>query len=196
MIPREAGLSKLHLLRQRHATSLSLFHTSSKQPSPTPTPLKPSTADSGFVLSSKPLNNPFTSDPSFQRVLSWYLPTQSLEAVKPRLTKFGDEAISDHVKDWVSDAERHPPYVKQYNVWGQRNDPDKLVTSWGWKEAGKWGIANGYVHCAIYPALISSLTPWTCSVVAYGYEDEFGCYRRIVQHAQCAKSTLPHGPTN
>ena len=130
---------------------------------PPKSPLKPSTADSGFVLSPGPLSNPFTSDQSFQRVLSWYLPARTLDAVKPNLTRFGDEAISTEVKEWISNAERSPPYVKQYNVWGERNDPDRLVTSWGWREAGKWGIANG--------------------VVAHGYEDGFGCYRRIVQHA-------------
>jgi hypothetical protein len=97
------------------------------------------------VLSLSPLQNPFTSDPSFQRVLSWYLPAQTLKTLKPQLVKFGDEATSDQVADWIGNAERNPPYVKQYNVWGKRNDPDRLVTSWGWKEAGKWGISNGYV---------------------------------------------------
>ena len=110
-------------------------------------PITPSTAQSGFVLSPAPLANPFTSDPPFQRVLSWYLPAATLEAVKPRLAKFGEESISEQVNEWISNAERTSPYVKQYNVWGQRNDPDRLVTSWGWKEAGKWGISNGYVYC-------------------------------------------------
>jgi hypothetical protein len=104
---------------------------------------QPATPDSGFVLSTSPLGNPYTSDLIFQRILSWYLPPHVLEDVVPQLKRFGDETISSQVWDWISDAERHPPTAKQYNVWGRRNDPDRLLTSWGWKEAGRWGISNG-----------------------------------------------------
>ncbi|KAK5175206.1 uncharacterized protein LTR77_000343 [Saxophila tyrrhenica] len=125
--------------------------------------MKPSTIDSGFILSLPRLPNPATSDPAYKRILDWYLPLQVLEKLWPRLEKFGGEAVSDRINDHISDAEKHPPYVKTRNVWGTKYPHDRLVTSEGWKRVGDWGIQNG--------------------VVAAGYENEFGPYRRIAQHA-------------
>ncbi|KAK5048580.1 hypothetical protein LTR84_005671 [Exophiala bonariae] len=125
--------------------------------------MQPSTADSGFILTLPPLQNPYTSDSSYKRVLSAYLPSEVLRIVEPRLKKFADEAISDEVYEWISNAEREQPYVKTRNVWGARYPFDRLVTSYGWKQLGKWGAKNG--------------------VIALGYEDEFGKHRRVVQHA-------------
>lgn len=123
----------------------------------------PSSIDSGFILSLPKLPNPATSDPAFQRVLSWYLPPTTLSRIQPQLTAFGEEAVSDRVNTWISNAERQPPYVKTRNIWGEKYERDRLVTSEGWKQLGRWGIENG--------------------VVAAGYEKDFGEYRRIVQHA-------------
>ena len=125
--------------------------------------LRPSTVDSGFVLQPEQLENPFTADPSFSRVLSQYLPGSVLQKLTPSLRRFGSEAVSPETYAWISNAERQQPYVKQYNIWGQRYPVDRLVTSHGWKEVGKWGIRRG--------------------VVALGYGEDFGPYRRIAQHA-------------
>lgn len=125
--------------------------------------LQPSTLDHGFKLRPEPLTNPYTSDLAYQRVLSWYMPSNILQDIKPQLIKFGDEAISDQVNEWISDAERNQPYVKKRDVWNNQYPHDKLITSHGWKQLGKWGISNG--------------------VVAHAYEDKYGEYRRIVQHA-------------
>ncbi|KAK3721781.1 hypothetical protein LTR37_002946 [Vermiconidia calcicola] len=125
--------------------------------------LSPSTIDSGYILSLPKLPNPATSDPAYQRVLAWYLPTSVLDELQPRLEKFGEEAVSDRINEWISNAEREPPYVKTRNVWGENYAHDRLVTSEGWKRLGEWGISNG--------------------VVAAGYEAEFGPHRRIAQHA-------------
>jgi hypothetical protein len=105
--------------------------------------MQPSTADSGFILTLPPLQNPYTSDSSYKRVLSAYLPSKVLKTVEPRLTKFADEAISDEVYEWISNSEREQPYVKTRNVWGARYPFDRLVTSHGWKQLGKWGAKNG-----------------------------------------------------
>ncbi|KAJ9608175.1 hypothetical protein H2200_007163 [Cladophialophora chaetospira] len=126
-------------------------------------PVKPSTVNAGFILSPPPLENPFTSDESYQRVLEWYLPSEILKTVKPRLTRFAEEAISPEINEYISNAESQQPYVKTHNVWGGRYPYDRLVTSQGWKALGKWGSKNG--------------------VIALGYEDEFKQYRRLVQHA-------------
>lgn len=105
--------------------------------------LKPSTADSGYILNPEPLQNPFTSDESYRRVLEWYLPRHVLEIVQPRLTKFAQEAVSDKINEFISDAESQQPHVKTRNVWGARYPYDRLVTAHGWKELGKWGSRNG-----------------------------------------------------
>ena len=106
-------------------------------------PLKPSTINTGFILSPPPLENPFTSDASYQRVLEWYLPSEILEIVKPRLKKFAEEAISQEINEHIANAESQQPYVKTHNVWGDRYPYDRLVTSQGWKALGKWGSKNG-----------------------------------------------------
>ena len=106
--------------------------------------LSPSTIDSGYILSLPKLPNPATSDPAYQRVLAWYLPTSVLDELQPRLEKFGEEAVSDRINEWISNAEREPPYVKTRNVWGENYAHDRLVTSEGWKRLGEWGISNGY----------------------------------------------------
>ncbi|KAL2864408.1 acyl-CoA dehydrogenase/oxidase [Aspergillus lucknowensis] len=125
--------------------------------------LTPSTADEGYFLTLPPLGNPAETDAVYQRMLEWHLPPHILSTVKPRLSQFAAEAISDQVNAWIGNAETQQPYVKSRNVWGARYDRDRLVTSEGWKKLGKWGLSNG--------------------IVAIGYEDTFGQHRRIVQHA-------------
>ncbi|KIX04743.1 uncharacterized protein Z518_05613 [Rhinocladiella mackenziei CBS 650.93] len=125
--------------------------------------LRSSMVDKGFVLSLPRLENPFTSDNSYQRIVKAYLPPGVFEIVKPRLTRFAEEAVSDEINEWISNAEKQQPYVKTSDVWGKRFPYDRLITSHGWKELGRWGAKNG--------------------VISLGYEDEFQEYRRIVQHA-------------
>ncbi|KAK9857371.1 hypothetical protein MYU51_020743 [Penicillium brevicompactum] len=125
--------------------------------------LKPSTADEGFILSNPALENPATSDEAFQRILKWHLPQDLLAKISPELQKFGSEAISDEINSLIGNAETEQPHVKTRNVWGARYEKDRLITSTGWKELGRWGISNG--------------------VVGLGYEEGFESYRRVVQHA-------------
>ena len=68
--------------------------------------------------------------------------------ITPELTNFGRDAISEDINSLIGNAEKQEPYVKQYNVWGGRYDADRLVTSTGWRELGKWGIKNGLVVSA------------------------------------------------
>jgi Adaptive response protein AidB N-terminal domain len=127
---------------------------------------KPASADSGFVLSLPPLENPFTSDAFLLRTLSCmsirydtpsqehiltlrlqgYLPKETFASVHQQLAPLGDEAISDQVKEWNANAEKQLPYVKTHNAWGARYDYDKLVTGEGWRELGEWGARTGYEY--------------------------------------------------
>lgn len=66
-----------------------------------------------------------------------------LKSIEPQLKQFGDEAISEQVNEWIADAETNQPYVKTRDVFNNRYAYDRLMTSHGWKELGKWGIKNG-----------------------------------------------------
>lgn len=94
-------------------------------------------------MSPKRLGNPYMTDPAFQRVLSWYLPSTVLKSIEPQLEQFGDEAISEQVDEWIADAETNQPHVKTRDVFNNRYPYDRLITSHGWKELGKWGVKNG-----------------------------------------------------
>lgn len=131
-----------HMMRNSRSS-----HSSSSASSQQ-TSLQPATTDSGFILAPSPLSNPFTSDFAFQRVLASYLPPATYSAISPLLTEFAEEAISPEVNDWIANAERQQPYIKQYDVFGRRYEIDRLVTSHGWKEVGKWGVRNGCVTCS------------------------------------------------
>ncbi|KAJ5170937.1 uncharacterized protein N7500_003720 [Penicillium coprophilum] len=124
---------------------------------------QPATADVGYITDPGPLENTYTSDLSLQRTLAWYLPSATLESVQPHLTQLGAEAISEQVREWSADAERNVPYVKSHNVWGKRYDYDRLVTTEGWKQLGKWGARN--------------------RIVSAGYDQRLGVDRRMVQYA-------------
>ncbi|KAL5339995.1 hypothetical protein BJX70DRAFT_407718 [Aspergillus crustosus] len=125
--------------------------------------MPPATATTGHVTKPAPLENTYTSDPSFRRILEWYLPPHHLTRLEPQLIRLGDEAISPQIREWSADAERNQPYVKSYDVWGGQYDVDRLVTSEGWKQLTRWGGSHG--------------------VVALGYEDTYGTERRLAQYA-------------
>jgi len=66
-----------------------------------------------------------------------------LDKVRPQLETFGEEAVSDQIHEWISNAEGQPPYVKSRNVWGEKYAYDRLITSLGWKALGRWGAKHG-----------------------------------------------------
>lgn len=89
--------------------------------------------------------SPYTSDQACQTVLAAYLHAEVLEAVTLKLQQFGDEAVSDEVHELIGNAECQQPYVKKRDVWNNLYPYDRLITSQGWKELGKWGLKNGSV---------------------------------------------------
>ena len=130
---------RIDIARQRHMST----HSSS-------------TIDSGYILSLPKLPNPATTDPAYQRLLSWYLPKRLLDRLEPRLEQFGQAAVSDAINQWISNAERDPPYVKPRNIWGEKYPYDRLVTSEGWKQLGRWGISSGYFSTVCSMTYMSS----------------------------------------
>jgi hypothetical protein len=75
--------------------------------------------------------------------ITGHLPQDVLATIAPKLQNFGSEAISDETNSLIGNAETESPHIKTRNVWGARYEADRLVTSNGWKELGKWGIKNG-----------------------------------------------------
>ncbi|KAJ5224201.1 uncharacterized protein N7469_007704 [Penicillium citrinum] len=126
-----------------------------------PPNFQPATAESGTFTEPAPLENTYTSDISLQRSLQWYIPSE-LRSNESHFIQLGAEAVSDQIREWSADAERNPPYVKSHNVWGKRYDYDRLYTTEGWKQLGKWGARN--------------------RIVSAGYDTSLGLHRRIVQY--------------
>lgn len=75
--------------------------------------------------------------------LPGHIPQDLFAKISPDLYKFGSEAISEEISSLIGNAEAEQPHVKTRNVWGARYKRDRLITSTGWKELGKWGISNG-----------------------------------------------------
>ncbi|EPS28110.1 hypothetical protein PDE_03056 [Penicillium oxalicum 114-2] len=126
-------------------------------------PPKPATVDSGYIMQPIPLENTYSTDTGLKRVLQWYLLTATFNSVEAEFSQLGAEAISEQVREWSADAERNQPYVKSHNVWGKRYDYDRLVTTEGWKQLGRWGARR--------------------RVVSAGYDHTLGKDRRMVQYA-------------
>lgn len=88
--------------------------------------------------------------------ITGYLPDEILTAVKPELARFAQEASSEQILNWTTNAEKQQPYVKTHNAWGARYDVDKMVTSDGWKNLRRWGARNGYAPFSWYLGNVSS----------------------------------------
>ena len=72
-----------------------------------------------------------------------FLPKEIEDAVSPDLERFGADVLSDKVMNWVSDAERNPPYLRGsgYDSWGNRTDD--LLTGEGWRSLQDMGFREG-----------------------------------------------------
>ncbi|GAP83935.2 putative acyl- dehydrogenase [Rosellinia necatrix] len=108
--------------------------------------MEPSSANTGFFQPQPTLKNQFLHDPSIQRVFKLFLPADIARAVAPEITRLGDEVLQQHVFDWVTDAERNPPYVAGggRNAFGQPVST-KLVLTEGWRKLQDFSIEKGFV---------------------------------------------------
>lgn len=122
-----------------------------------------------------------TSYPLTLRASSVFLSIEVAAASKGEVSALGQEVISDQIFRWISDAERNKPYVKGSgrNAFGRWTGD--LVTSEGWKQLQRFGIAKG--------------------MVATGYDEtspSYGPYARALQFLRlhlwepsCANVTCP-----
>lgn len=89
------------------------------------------------------LENPYTDDVAFARILEQYLPAEVKSRVDGEMSGVAQFAISKEAMDWVADTERSPPQVQHWDSWGEKKD--ELVTSQGWKNAWRWGKTERYI---------------------------------------------------
>ncbi|GKT44907.1 acyl-CoA dehydrogenase family member 11 [Colletotrichum spaethianum] len=120
-----------------------------------------STANTGFFQELPVLPNQFFEDSSFQRVLRLFVPTHVIERVEVELAQFGEDVLSDQVFSWVTDSERHKPYLKGNGRDAFGRPISELVVGEGWRGLQDFGIRNG--------------------IVATGYDASLGSSARLVQ---------------
>jgi hypothetical protein len=89
------------------------------------------------------LENPYSDDVAFARLLELYLPADVKKRADGELNGVAEAAVSDKAMNWVADTERNPPTVQRWDSWGANKD--ELVTSQGWKELWRWGKEERYV---------------------------------------------------
>lgn len=125
--------------------------------------MEPASADTGFFQSVPKLKNHFLHDPSIGRVFKLFLPADISRAVRPEITRLGDEVLQQRVFDWVTDAEKNQPYVTGggRDAFG-RPVSTKLVVTEGWRKLQEFSIEKGFV--------------------GQGYEAGLDQYTRIVQY--------------
>lgn len=93
------------------------------------------------IRSTPVLESQYYDDVAFTRILDLYLPLAVKDLEEADLAAFANAVVSQQVLDWVADAEKHPPYVSHWDMWGEKKD--HLVTSEGWKNLWQFGISEG-----------------------------------------------------
>lgn len=68
--------------------------------------------------------NWYTSDPTLQRTLAYYLPADQVAVAEPHLVAIG-ELMGGPVARWAEETDRHPPALERYDRWG--HDVSRVV---------------------------------------------------------------------
>ena len=76
--------------------------------------------------------NWYTTDPTLQATMAYYLPPGELAFAEPHLTRFG-ELMSGPVARWAEETDRNPPRLERYDRWG--HDISRVVTPTSFAES-------------------------------------------------------------
>jgi acyl-CoA dehydrogenase len=68
--------------------------------------------------------NWYTTDPTLQTTLAYYLPPDQVAVAEPHLTAIG-ELMGGPVARWAEETDRHPPTLERYDRWG--HDVSRVV---------------------------------------------------------------------
>ncbi|KAL2015947.1 hypothetical protein VTK56DRAFT_4503 [Thermocarpiscus australiensis] len=140
--------------------------------------MEPSSSNTGFFQQQPVIKNQFYDDASLQRITKLFLPRAVLDQIGPEVAKLGDEVLSQHILDWVTDAERNQPYLRGNGRDAFGKPRSELVTTEGWRKLQEFGFQKG--------------------VIAINYDTDYGPYTRLVQlirihiwESSCANTLCP-----
>ena len=84
--------------------------------------------------------NWYTTDPTLQFTMAYYLQPDELAAVEPHLTRIG-ELMGGQVARWAEETDRHPARLERYDRWG--HDTGRVVQPPSFTESRR-AVLNAY----------------------------------------------------
>jgi hypothetical protein len=72
-----------------------------------------------------------------------FLPPTVVDQISPDAARLGDEVLSEHIFDWVSDAERNQPHLRGNGRDAFGTPKSGLVVTEGWRRLQDFGIQKG-----------------------------------------------------
>jgi hypothetical protein len=72
-----------------------------------------------------------------------FLPQPLLDQISPEAAQLGEEVLSQHVFDWVTDAERSQPYLRGNGRDAFGRAKSELVVTEGWRKLQDFGLQQG-----------------------------------------------------
>lgn len=114
--------------------------------------------ENSYVIQAPKLGNQFLEDTALLDYLDYFIPNDIINEAREDLTQLGEKVITEAL-DYAKDAERNVPQLEQFDAFGERID--RLHTTQGWKNLKVFSAKQG--------------------IVAFGYENKYGEYTRILQ---------------
>lgn len=72
-----------------------------------------------------------------------FVPPDIVTETEPDLSRLGQDALSEHIFAWISDAERNEPFVRGNGRDAFGKPKSELVTGEGWRKLQDFGIKRG-----------------------------------------------------
>ncbi|KAL1898747.1 hypothetical protein Cpir12675_001750 [Ceratocystis pirilliformis] len=120
-----------------------------------------SSSDSIFYQETPILENQYYDDVVFQRALNLFVPQYLVSDTRPDLAQLGRDVIAPSVFEWITDAERNTPYIKENGRDTLSNSDSQVVMGEGWRQLQAFGQSRRFVAC--------------------GYDNKRGPFDRVIQ---------------
>ncbi|PHH53172.1 Acyl-CoA dehydrogenase family member 11 [Ceratocystis fimbriata CBS 114723] len=120
-----------------------------------------SSSDSSFYQETPILENQYYDDVVFQRALNLFVPQNLVSDTRPDLVQLGRDVIAPSVFEWITDAERNTPYIKENSHDTLSNSDSQVVMGEGWRQLQAFGQSRRFVAC--------------------GYDNKRGPFDRVIQ---------------
>ncbi|KKF94899.1 hypothetical protein CFO_g2765 [Ceratocystis platani] len=106
-----------------------------------------SSSDSSFYQETPILENQYYDDVVFQRALNLFVPQNLVSDTRPDLVQLGRDVIAPSVFEWITDAERNTPYIKENSHDTLSNSDSQVVMGEGWRQLQAFGQSRRFVAC-------------------------------------------------